>query len=96
MKFFTITLTLAATAYSLLTLLKALPGWRDGARQVIIMSPAANTGYVRLGGSNVSATAYGINLPTANSSVNLNTCSLGEIYGLAEIAGDKLNVTLVY
>lgn len=96
MKFYTITLTLAATAYSLLTLLKLPAGFRDGARQVIIMSPAGNTGYVRLGDSNVSATVYGINLPTANSSVNLNTSSLAEIYGLAEMAGDKLNVTLVY
>jgi len=96
LKFFTLTLTNAATAYNLQTLLKAQTGFRDGARQVIIMSPASNTGYVRIGGSDVSATVYGINLPSVNSSVNLNTSSLGETYALSEQAGDKLNVTLVY
>ena len=96
MKFFTITLANAGQAYNLLPLLKAQPGFRDGAQQVIIMSPAANTGYIRLGGSDLSATVYGINLPVVNSSANLNTYSLAELYALAEMAGDKINITMVY
>lgn len=97
MKFFTVTLTLAATAYDLLVLLKAAyPTFRDGARSIVIQSPASAAGYIRVGGPDVSATVYGIDLPLADASAALPSYSIAGTWALAQNAGEELDITMVY
>lgn len=95
MKFYQVTLTSALTAYNLRTLLRAITGYKEGWRQIIIQSQAS--GYIHIGASTVSATVYGINLPATNSSVNLASYGVGDsCYVFSENAAQKLGITVVY
>lgn len=95
MHFYQVTLTSSATAYNLRTLLRAITGYKEGWKQILIQSQA--TGYIRIGGSDVSATVYGVNLPLANSSVNLTSAGLGNTcFVFSENAAQKLGITVVF
>lgn len=97
MQHYTVTLTTQNVAYKLLTLVKAInTSFVDNASQIIIQSDKSNTGNVYLGGSTVTATDYGVVLPsaTANSSVNLtagqaNGTTLQNMYILADTANSQ-------
>lgn len=95
MKFYQVTLTTGGTAYNLRTLLKAITGYKDGFRQIIIQSQT--TGYVHIGGSTVSSTVFAVNLPSVNSSIMLTSAGLGDsCFVLAENSTQKLGITVVY
>jgi len=95
MKHYQVTLTTANTVYNLKTLIVTLDSaFKDNFKQLIIQSDDGNAAAVFLGGPAVSTSAYGVKLPTANDSVNINTGVVAGIHAVSGTNSQLLNLSL--
>lgn len=96
-----VTLTTLNTAYSMLTLLKAITSTIPPyCHQLIIQNDGGNTSTANIfvGSANLSTTIYGAKLPI-NGSINLagdaNSVQMDDIYLMADTSSTKVNVTIL-
>jgi len=94
MKHYQVTLTTQNVVYNLKTLILAIdPTFKDNYKQLIIQADDGNSAAVFLGNSAVTVAAYGVKLPAANDSVNINTGVVAGIHAISGTNAQLLNLS---
>lgn len=97
MQHYQVTLTTQDVAYNLLTLVKTQnSSFKDIGKQITIQSDDGNSAAIFLGGpSTVTTAVYGVKLPNANDSINLNDYPvLAGIWAVSGSDSQKLNISV--